>query len=79
MKKMLGGILLAMGVLIAGTSGLCSLYFLVQFAARSQSSTDQWLPQILIVGGLPLAMGLGLFFVGRKLLRSIDTHKRPER
>jgi len=69
MKSLLGGILLAVGVLVAGLSGLCSLVFLGMGLTEPSGMVDM-LPMVLLVGGIPFLIGLGLFFGGRALLRS---------
>lgn len=68
MQKLLGGIMLAIGILIAGASGLCSAVFLISMIGQSLDM----LPLIILFGGIPFALGLGLFFGGRALIRSAD-------
>ncbi len=68
MQKLLGGIMLAIGILIAGASGLCSAVFLISMIGQSL----EMLPLIILFGGIPFAVGLGLFFGGRALIRSAD-------
>ncbi len=68
MQKLLGGIMLAIGILIAGASGLCSAVFLVSTIGQSL----EMLPLIILFGGVPFVVGLGLFFGGRALIRSAD-------
>ena len=68
MKSLLGGLLLAVGILLAGVSGLCSLGFLV--GGLGDGDLVGILPLILLIGGVPFLIGLGLFFGGRALLRS---------
>jgi hypothetical protein len=63
MKMLFGGILLAIGILIAGASGLCSLAILFGFGGFSM------LPVVLMVGGIPFAVGAALGFGGRALIR----------
>lgn len=64
MKMLFGGILLAIGILIAGASGLCSLAVLLGgFGGFSM------LPVVLMVGGIPFAVGAALGFGGRALIR----------
>lgn len=65
MKTLLGGILLAVGILIAGASGICSLIFLV-----TSRFEDGLILMILAFGGIPFLIGLGLFYAGRALIRS---------
>lgn len=74
MKTFFGGILLAIGILVAGASGLCSLTMLVSVFSNLHSHQEfsgaGMLPVIAIVGGIPFMIGLGLFFAGRALIRS---------
>jgi hypothetical protein len=76
MKEVLGGILLAVGILIAGASGLCSLAVLVGggFGMESMSM----LPLVLLIGGIPFAAGAGIAFGGRALIRSARAEKTPD-
>jgi len=66
MKGIIGGILLAVGILIAGASGLCSL--MVLFGDGSASDLSLW-PLVLVIGGIPFAVGVMIFIGGRALLR----------
>lgn len=68
MKTLFGGILLAIGLLIAGASGLCSLTILGMGLSESGGLVTL-LPMVAVVGGIPFAFGLMLFFGGRALLR----------
>jgi hypothetical protein len=65
MKQLLGGLLIAIGILIAGASGLCSLFFLV-----SSLTNISMVGAVLLFGGPPIAIGVGLVFGGRALIRS---------
>lgn len=69
MKKVFGSILLAVGILIAGASGLCSLVFSMGTLFGSSSNIRIDLPIILFVGGIPFGIGVALFFGGRALVR----------
>jgi len=66
MKPVLGGILIAIGLLVAGGSGLCSL--MVLFSSGEMSGFGMW-PLVLMFGGIPFAAGVGLIFGGRALIR----------
>jgi len=68
MRKVFGAILLAIGILIAGGSGLCSLYFL----SIMGSSDSEFFAIVAMVGGIPFALGIGLAFLGWRLLRSAN-------
>lgn len=66
MKQMFGGILIAIGILIAGASGLCSVAILFgsgEFAGLGM------LPAVAIFGGVPFAGGVAMAFGGRSLIR----------
>ena len=66
MKPVLGGILIAIGLLVAGGSGLCSL--MVLFSSGEMSGLGMW--PLVLFGGIPFAAGVGLIFGGRALIRS---------
>ena len=77
-RRFLGALLIAVGGLIAALSGLCSVVFLgalVVDLVRDPASMDSavWpsLILLLVVGGLPLAIGVGLVFWGRALRRRL--------
>jgi hypothetical protein len=66
-KELLGGCLQAVGILIAGLTGLCTVIMLI--------SINSWRSLTGAVGNLlvfaiPFAIGLGLIFAGRALVRS---------
>ena len=64
--KTLGGILLGVGILIAGLSGLCSL---LMMSDPSFSRNGGW-ELVAMFGGIPFVIGVGLIFLGRHLIRS---------
>jgi hypothetical protein len=73
MKRFVGGLLLAIGILIAGLSGLCSL-FVLAMTATSGSDADlngimAMLSMVLPIGGVPFALGVGCIIGGRALLK----------
>lgn len=72
MKMLFGGLLLAIGGLIALLSGLCSAYFVLMMlgGGGNAEAVGGMLFLVLFVGGIPFAIGLGLFFWGRSLIRS---------
>jgi hypothetical protein len=81
MKQLFGGILLAVGILIAGASGLCSLAVLFGggFDGSGMGSFFSMLPLVALFGGPPLAVGVGMAFGGRALIRSARAdEQRPE-
>jgi hypothetical protein len=77
MNKIIGGILLAVGILIAGASGICSLAVLTGGLFGGPGSPGEILSSlglILLFGGPPFAIGAGLIFAGRAMIR----HGRAE-
>jgi hypothetical protein len=67
-KRLLGGIVMAVGILIMTGSGLCSLAVMGGAAWNGGGSTGV-LPFVLIIGGIPFAIGFGLFRLGRWIMR----------
>jgi hypothetical protein len=71
MKRLFGGLLLAAGILIMFLSGLCTLVVVgigaSEVAQNPQILGGLYLP--LAVGGIPFAIGFGLYKWGRSLLR----------
>lgn len=67
-KRLLGGLLLGTGILVMTTSGLCSLVVVVMgYTEVMREPSAILLP--LTVGGIPFALGFGMFWWGRRLLR----------
>lgn len=69
MRTLFGGILLAIGALIAGASGLCSLAVLFSAGRSAPAVWGSGLIMVLIFGGIPFAIGVGLIYAGRALIR----------
>jgi len=65
--KIVGGILMAIGILIAGASGLCSL--MVLFGSGEFAGREMW-SAVLVFGGIPFAVGGGVAFAGYALIRN---------
>jgi phosphate starvation-inducible membrane PsiE len=72
MRGVIGGILLAIGMLVAGLSGLCSLVFFLTEVTSPYTSTSDLISYLLMFGGIPLAIGLGMLFLGRYLIKTKD-------
>jgi hypothetical protein len=69
MSKVFGGILLAVGILIAGASGLCSALFLWP-ADASDAHYPSIVGLVAVMGGVPFFIGIILIFLGSHRLRS---------
>lgn len=72
MQKVFGGLMLGCGILVAGLSGLCTLLVAgtAMLGSSSAQETMSVIPASLIFGGIPVAIGIGLYFGGRALVRS---------
>ena len=68
MKKLFGGILIAVGILIAGASGLCSLA--IMFSGGTGPESLSMLPMVLMIGGIPFAVGVLIAIGGGALIKS---------
>lgn len=74
MTKFLGGLLVAIGVLLAGTTGLCTsavLLFALPSLFRQPGPTLSASP-LLLVGIIPCALGVVIARAGLRLMRSSD-------
>jgi len=72
LKQLIGGIIMAMGVLIAFLSGMCSFFIMTGDLTGKREDLLSTLPTVLIFGGIPYVIGIGLFFAGRAILSSVD-------
>ncbi|MDE8653049.1 hypothetical protein [Novosphingobium album (ex Liu et al. 2023)] len=84
MRSFFGAALLGCGLLIAALSGLCTLLIaggsLIDRSTADAREFFSLLPAVLLIGGVPFLIGLGMFFLGRSLIRSADKAavKEPE-
>jgi hypothetical protein len=74
--RFFGGLLMAIGGLIAVTSGLCSLAVTAIGLGSNLSDASAFmtiltagLPFLLGIGGIPFVIGLAMYFAGRSLYR----------
>lgn len=71
------GLLMVAGVLIAIGAGLCSTVVTIMGLASARNSSEftelltMGVPMVGLIGGIPFAVGLALFFGGRKWSRSL--------
>jgi hypothetical protein len=78
--RFFGGLLMAAGGLIAVSAGLCSVVVSVMGLMESGTTEEiltAGLPLVLLFGGVPIAIGLTLFFVGRSLYRERQGGGQP--
>jgi hypothetical protein len=70
--RFFGGLMMAAGGLIAVSAGLCSAVISVMGLTDGGTTEEiltEGVPLVLVVGGTPFAIGVTLFFVGRRLYR----------
>lgn len=80
MQKLFGSLMLGCGILVAGLSGLCTLIVAGSALAGSSSAEEMMsvLPAALIAGGIPIAIGIGAFFIGKAMLRAAAKDDPPD-
>jgi hypothetical protein len=66
--RLFGAMLMIVGVLIVALAGLCSAAFLVTMGMNSGGLFFSNIGVVLLFGGVPIAMGVGLFIGGRALV-----------
>ena len=72
----LGWLLMGAGGLIVLTAGDCSAFFLISMLGYPEGIPGM-LGMILVFGGIPVVVGLSLFFAGRYLARLGQSRQRP--
>ena len=75
--KLIGGILLAIGILIAGLSGLCTFAVIFGGLAGDSGGGSDIFILPLIFGGPPFAVGAALFLLGRAIIRRAKADEAP--
>ena len=66
MTELFGGLLMAIGILIATLSGLCSAWLLVEM---SGGASFRDVVSAIVIPGVPFMVGIGLILLGRSLVR----------
>lgn len=68
-QRFIGLVLLVIGVLWMAASGLCAATLIVRSISESGSTSEiePWIPIIVFVSGLSVAVGFGVYVVGRNL------------
>lgn len=78
--KLLGSIISGVGLLIAGTSGLCSLaLFWMGFSEQGLKAFTNVMMPVLVFGGIPFAFGIALVLAGRALVREANSNAAKEK
>ncbi len=71
MTRFFGGLLLGVGILVMVLSGLCSAVIIIGGIGDAIKDPQLFIFPLLF-GGIPLALGFGMFALGRRLLREDD-------
>jgi hypothetical protein len=75
MSRLGGSIMMGAGIMIAGLSGICSVAFAIMALASSGVTLGLALQGLMVIGvfgGIPFAIGIGLFLAGRSIVRRAD-------
>mgnify|MGYP001162027558 CR=1 FL=1 len=82
MKQFFGALLMGCGILVAGVSGLCTLLMvggsLLDTSTQDAREFATMIPAVLLVGGIPLVLGLAMFLGGRHAVRSAEDDTKRE-
>jgi hypothetical protein len=65
LQQVFGAFLIAVGVLIAGTSGMCMLTLVDDVGPLDL----ELIVIVLLVGGTPFGMGVGLVYLGYRIIK----------
>lgn len=75
-SRVMGGILLVIGILVMGLSGLCTgaclIIALPEMARGSAENFFTMLGAGAVIGGIPFAFGFLFFWLGRRMRKAAD-------
>lgn len=82
--KFFGWLLMGAGALVAVTTGCCTVYFLAAPLLQGGGADYfggmlSWIVLVMIVGGIPCLVGVGVFLLGRFLARRGEVRQLPPR
>lgn len=69
MQKVFGGLFIAVGILVAGLSGLCTFFMFAESSSPETFSAES-IGIVLIFGGIPFATGVTFILLGRYLIKN---------
>lgn len=72
-KRFFSTLFINIGALIVIFSGGCTLYSIL-ISAKNEGLNGEWVLLCLIVGGIPFLLGLGSYYIGKKI-RKNETEK----
>lgn len=79
-----GWLLMCSGALVAVTTGACTVFMVVAPVLQGGGveyfgGLLSWLVLVMIVGGVPCLIGMGMFFLGRLIARRGNARQLPPR
>jgi hypothetical protein len=79
-----GWLLMCGGALVAVTTGACTVYFLAAPILQGGGleyfgGLLSWVMLVMIIGGIPCLIGVGMFFLGRFIARKGEARQLPPR
>src|SRR5262249_61701708 len=79
LRRFFGGALMAIGILIMVLAGLCTSAIAVMTMIEPGSAGEilSILLEAVLVAAMPAAIGAGLFFLGRAIMRPKTSHPNP--
>lgn len=72
--KLLGGVMMGCGILIALVSGLCTLILLSEYL-----QTPGGVSMLMTLGGAPLVVGIAMILAGRVIIRKHTPPPPPDK
>jgi hypothetical protein len=76
MRGFFSGLFMAVGGMIAVLSGLCNVFYIFMMLMDAFTTKHSWhdilggLTLLATVGGIPFAVGLTLFWIGKQMRKS---------
>ena len=70
MQKVIGGIIMAVGILITGATGLCTTFMFLEAPLTRGDFNFEGIMIVAIFAGIPLIFGITFIFLGRYLIRN---------
>lgn len=79
-----GWLLMCSGALVAVTTGACTVFFVLAPVLQGGGvgyfgGLVSWIVLVMIVGGIPCLIGIGMFFLGRLIARRGTARQLPPR
>jgi hypothetical protein len=70
MQKVIGAVMMAVGILITGATGLCVGLVFTEGGVTSNDFSPENIGIVAVFAGIPLIFGITFIFLGRYLIRN---------